>query len=155
MTLSLLRKSALALVAVAGLAATPALANGWSVDSEVIYADDGFGQPQQRHLRPLPPRYVEPQPYVQQDWQQDDEFMSPRQISRMLRHQGYGQVAEISLRGDEYRVVALRRNGAVVKLNIDAESGEILSVRRVGWAPRHDMRQGSGLTIEFGWDSRR
>ena len=76
----------------------------------------------------------------------------------MLRNQGYVQVTEISLRGDQYRVIAVRRNGAIVKLRLDAYEGNILSVRRVGWAPRRDFHPRRqikpGLTIEFGFDSR-
>ncbi len=149
MTLSLLRKSALAFVAIAGLASTPVLATGYDNDSEVIYADEGFNVVREQHARPLPPRHVEPQ------WHQEDEYLSPRRISRMLRQQGYARVAEISLRGDVYRVIAIRRNGALVRLKIDAGSGYILSSRRIGWAPRYHIRNEPGFTIQFGWDSRR
>ena len=149
MTLSFMRNTALALAAVIGLAATPSLAGSYDAEPEVIYSDDGYGLVRDMPVRPLPPRHAEP------EWQEENDFISPRQISNILRRQGYAQIAEISQRGDLYRVIAVRRNGALVKLKIDAFDGNILSARRVGWAPRHDMRQGSGLTIEFGWDSRR
>jgi uncharacterized membrane protein YkoI len=153
MTLSLIRKSMIALVAVAGLAATPALAGGHADDTGMIYADPDF-----RDAREFPRRPPHP-PVVQHDWDEDENFISPRKISRMLRHQGYVQVTEISLRGDQYRVIAIRRNGAIVKLRVDAYDGNVLSVRRVGWAQRRDFRPHrsteSGLTIEFGFDSRR
>ena len=146
MTLSLLRKSALALVAFAGIAATPAFAGGFSVDTEVIYADQDYSPVPPR---PMPPQFVEPQ------WQSDVDFLSPRQVSRLLRHQGYGQVTDISMRGDQYRVIAIRNNGALVQLLVDAETGDVLSARRVGWAPRHERPARPGVSIEFGWDSNR
>lgn len=142
-----MRKTALSLIAVASLLATPSLAGGYGTDPEVIYGDDGYGLVREMPVRPLPPRHVEP------DWQQEGDFISPRQISRMLRRQGYAHIAEISQRGDVYRVIAVRRNGALVKLRIDAFDGNILSARRVGWAPRHPQRDRSGFTIEFGLNS--
>lgn len=148
MTTSFLRNTALALIAVAGLSASPAFAGGFVSDEDVIYADRVEGGVREDH-RPAPPREFD------HDWvRYQDDFLSPRQVSRIIRGQGYGRVTQISLRGDVYRVVAVRPNGAVVKLSVDAETGDVLSARRVGWEPRHH-REGSGLTIEFGWDNRR
>jgi hypothetical protein len=153
MTLSLIRKSMLALVAISGLAVSPALAGGYQGENGVIYANEDF-----RDVREFPRRPPHP-PVIEHDWDQDQDFISPRQISRMLRHQGYVQVTEISLRGDQYRVIAVRRNGAIVKLRLDAYEGNILSVRRVGWVQRREFHKPRhiepGLTIEFGFDSRR
>ena len=129
MTLSLIRKSMLALVAISGLAAAPALAGGYHDENGVIYAEQDY-----RDVREFPRRPPQP-PVVQHHWDQDEDFISPRQISRMLRRQGYVQVTDISLRGDQYRVTAVRRNGAIVRLRVDAYEGNVLSVRRVGWAP--------------------
>ena len=152
MTLSLIRKSMLALVAISGLAATPALAGEARDENGVIYADQDY-----REVREFPRRPPHP-PVVEHDWDQDQDFISPRQISRMLRHQGYVRITEISLRGDQYRVIAVRRNGAIVKLRLDAYEGNVLSVRNVGWVQRRDFRPHRqiepGLTIEFGFDSR-
>jgi uncharacterized membrane protein YkoI len=153
MTLSLIRKSMIALVAVSGLAAAPALAGGYDEANGVIYADQDY-QP----VREFPRRPPQP-PVVEHDWDQDQDIISPRQISRMLRHQGYVQVTEISLRGDQYRVIAVRRNGAIVKLRLDAYEGNVLSVRNVGWVQRRDFHprrhMEPGFSIEFGFDSRR
>ncbi len=148
MSLSLVRKAAFALVAVSGLASAPSFAGSYGGDAEVFYHDDGFGVVREMPVRPIPPRRLSPQ------WEQADEFLSPRRIVRMLRQQGYAQVAEIDLRGDYYRVIAVRRNGALVKLKIDAFEGDILSARRIGWAPRHSPRDRSGFSIEFGLDTR-
>ena len=153
MTLSLIRKSMIALVAMSALAAVPAFAGGHSDDTGMIYADPDFQDVREFPRRPPPP------PVVEHDWDQDQDFISPRQISRILRNQGYVRVTEISLRGDQYRVTAVRRNGAIVRLRVDAFEGNVLSVRRVGWVQRQDFRQHRriepGLTIEFGFDSRR
>ncbi len=153
MTLSLFRKSMIALVAISGLAAVPALANGYPDEDGVIIADPDFQQVREFPRRPPPP------PVIEHDWDQDEDFISPRQISRILRNQGYVQVTEISLRGDQYRVTAVRRNGAIVRLRVDAYEGNVLSVRRVGWVQRQEFHGRRhiepGLTIEFGFDSRR
>jgi uncharacterized membrane protein YkoI len=153
MTLSLIRKSMIALVAISGLAAAPALAGGFDDANGVIYADQDYQQ-----VREFPRRPPEP-PVMDQNWNQDEDFISPRQISRMLRHQGYVQVTEISLRGDQYRVIAVRRDGAIVRLRLDAYEGNVLSARNVGWAGRRDFHprrpMEPGFSIEFGFDSRR
>jgi hypothetical protein len=153
MSLSLIRKSIFALAAVSGLAAAPAFAGGYELEDGVIYAG------QENQLDHQFPRRPPQPPVFEQDWNQDEDFISPRQITRMLRRQGYVQVTEISQRGDQYRVIAIRNNGAIVKLRLDAFDGNVLSVRRVGWVQREDFHPRRhiepGLTIEFGFDSRR
>ncbi len=155
---SVLRRSAPAIVAVAALgAAAPAFAGGYN-DPQVIFADD-YGQngvtvPQRRHRPEVLPDF---QP---QDLQQDYGLLSPRDIVRQLRRQGYGKVQEISQRGADYRVIAIRNNGALVRLMVDGETGEILSERRVGWVrnsqirePNYPVRQHPrpGFSIQFGF----
>ncbi len=144
---SLLRQSAAALVTITMFgAASPALAGGYQ-DPQVIYAENGDD-------------YSAPQRYYEQDEQQDEySLLSPREILSGLRHQGYGSVREISLRGDEYRVVAVRNNGAVVRLKIDGQSGDILSERRIGWVRNTGYQnhvrpyRNQGLTIQFGYSA--
>ncbi len=145
-----LRKIALLTVALSALAcATPSLAGGGYGDPDVIYADQFDGRPQ----------YDDPRPHVRQmPVIEDYDVIPARQITRLLRRQGYGQLQEISLRGDTYRVVAIRNNGALVKLRVDAYSGEVLSAKRIGWvsAPVRPMPRRHaepGVTIEFGWGS--
>ena len=153
MTISLIRKSMLALVAISGLAAAPALAGGYQDESGVIYADQDYRQVGEFPRRPPHP------PVIEHEWNQDQDFISPRQISRMLRRQGYVQVTDISLRGDQYRVTAVRHNGAIVRLRVDAYEGNVLSVRRVGWANGHGFRPHRpiepGFSIEFGFGTSR
>ena len=148
---SLLRQSAAALVTIAMFgAASPALAGGYQ-DPQVIYADDGddYSAPQQDYQ----------QDYQQEEQQDEYSLISPRKILSGLRHQGYGAVQEISLRGDEYRVVAVRHNGAVVRLKIDGQSGDILSECRIGWVRNTGYQKhvrpyrNQGLTIQFGYST--
>ena len=147
MLTSLLRQSATAIVAITMFgAASPAFAGGYQ-DPQVIYAENGDD-------------YSAPQQDYQQDEQQDEySLLSPREILSGLRHQGYGRVQEISLRGDQYRVVAIRHNGAVVRLKIDGQSGEILSECRIGWVRNTGYQnhvrpyRNQGLTIQFGYST--
>jgi hypothetical protein len=147
------RKTVLALGALATLAAaSPSLAGGY-IDADVIYAE-GYDNPEFRgddHRRPI----IRHLPPVVEDY----DVLPARQIVRQLRRQGYGNVQQIALRGDTYRVVAVRNNGALVKLRVDAYSGEILSATRVGWVsdrvrPLPRRHTDPGVTIEFGWGSR-
>lgn len=146
-----LRNAILGLGAVAAVVtASPSLAGGFNAQDEVIYADELIRNDWREH-----------RPEVRQHprWVEEQEYLSARQISRQLRRSGYGSVREIALRGDQYRVVAVRNNGALVRLRLDAYSGEILSVRRIGWvgstvrpAPHYRERD-PGYSIQFGWSS--
>lgn len=145
-----LRNAILGLGAFAALAtATPSVAGGYLGEDEVIYAGEswrGDWREGRRHVRPAP---------VYEDF----DLIPARQITRQLRRAGYGTVREIALRGDQYRVVAVRNNGALVKLRVDAYSGEILSVRRIGWVGSsvrpvpHFRDREPGYSIQFGWSS--
>ena len=143
---SFMRNSVFALAAVAGLAAAMPSANARDFgEPDVIFAEEG------RSFRGDVIRHHEVR-----------GILSEREIARYLRHQGYRDIREIDLRGDRYRVIAVRRNGAVVKLRVSARSGDILSEMRIGWVhgrpiddrfpvrprPHHDR---GGVTIEFGW----
>ena len=155
MSTSALHRSALVIFAVAAMgAAVPAFAGGYN-DPQVIFAEDlgqgGAAIPQRQHR-------VEVLPNLREDY----GLLSQRDIVRQLRRQGYGKVQEISLRGSEYRVVAIRNNGALVRLMVDGETGEILSERRVGWVRNSQVREPlypvaprprprSGFSIQFGF----
>ncbi len=145
-----LRKLALVTVTLSALAgATPAVAGGYD-DEDVIFADQQEGFVEYDRHRPQ----VRPQHVIE-----DYDVIPARRIVRQLRRQGYGQVQEISLRGDTYRIMAVRNNGAYFKLRVDAYSGEILTAKRVGWVgspvrPYPRRNSDSGVTIEFGWGSR-
>ena len=144
-----LRNAALAAAAFAALgAAAPAVAGGYD-EPGIVYADQYDGQFIGRH-RPQ----VRQMPVIE-----DYDVIPARKIVRQLRRQGYGNIQEIALRGDTYRVMAVRNNGAMVKLRVDAYTGEILTIKRIGWVsapvrplPRHAIEP--GVTIEFGWGNR-
>lgn len=144
---SFMRNSVFAIAAVAGISAAIPAANARDFgDPDVIYID--------REMRGIHGEMRRPY----------RDILSEREIVRVLRDYGYRDIREISLRGDRYRVIAVRRNGAVVKLRVSAFSGNILSEVRVGWVryrpmedryprpPRPHRHDGSGFSIEFGWD---
>lgn len=62
-----------------------------------------------------------------------NEGVTFEDIGSMLTADGYGQVLSIRRAGDVWNVVAVRNNGAIHKLSISAESGEILERRKSGW----------------------
>ena len=149
---AMVRKTAIAFAAATTLfTAAPAFAGGWG-EPEVIVTEDGviIGGRNTRN-----PHYEGGNRY---------DILSQRQIIRSLRHQGYAEVREIGFRHDIYRVIAVRHNGAVVKLKVSALNGQVLSERRIGWvrsapvriyeqpAPRYRHAE-PGVSIEFGWSS--
>ncbi len=148
---TLIRKSAIALAAgTLLLAVAPANAGG-SDEPRVIMSEDGVIIDVRDTRRPV----------YDEDYRH--EVLSQRQIVRALRHQGYPEVREIGFGHNAYRVVAIRHNGAVVRLKVSARDGRILSERRIGWvrsapariyerpAPRRHIEP--GVSIEFGWSS--
>lgn len=150
-TIKSLRRAVLGLGAVAAIVtASPSIAGGYNALDEVIYADE-LVRNDWRESRPVVRQHPR--------WVEEEEYLSARQIARQLRRSGYGSVREIALHGDQYRVMAVRNNGALVRLRLDAYSGEILSVRRIGWVggsvspvPRHRDYE-PGYSIQFGWSS--
>ncbi|MBL4646127.1 MAG: hypothetical protein JKY99_06695 [Rhizobiales bacterium] len=64
------------------------------------------------------PRYYVPQ--------YQHEVMSRRQIRRALRHRGFHDFHKIKRKGNRYVVVAENRRGRLLRLKIDAYSGQIL-----------------------------
>lgn len=57
--------------------------------------------------------------------------LSPREVRRVLRHQGYEDIDVRDARGRVYVVIATGRRGAPVKLVVDAFSGEVLERERL------------------------
>jgi hypothetical protein len=147
---TMFRKTAIAFAAATTLfAAVPAIAGNWG-EPEVIVTEDGVIVDGRNTRHDV----------YQDEYYQD--VLSQHQIIRALRHQGYSQVREIGLRHDIYRVVAIRHNGAVVKLKVSALDGHILSERRIGWVRSAPLRQHEtpryrhaepGVSIQFGWSS--
>lgn len=148
---SIIRKSVIAFAAASTLfVAAPAVAGGWD-EPELLVTEQGVFIDGRNTRRD---RYEEV----------NQRFLSQHQIVRSLRHQGYAEVREIDFRHDTYRVVAIRHNGAVVKLKVSAHNGRVISERRIGWvrsapvrgydhpAPRRHHAQ-PGFSIEFGFSN--
>ncbi|KQT54461.1 hypothetical protein ASG43_02350 [Aureimonas sp. Leaf454] len=79
----------------------------------------------------------------------DDDIMPERRLVRRLMRQGFVEIEDIDLRRDRYIVRAVRPNGALVRLAVDAYDGEILARERIGWVrdraprgPRADYGRG-------------
>jgi uncharacterized membrane protein YkoI len=78
-----------------------------------------------------------------------DDVLPERRIIRMLSRQGFVSVDDIRLRRGRYIVEAVRPNGALVRLAIDAYDGEILSRERIGWS-RGRPGRGDGVEFDLG-----
>ena len=64
----------------------------------------------------------------------DRDILSERAVVRRLVRQGFVSIEDIRLRRGRYIVEAIRPNGALVRLSVDAYDGEILSRDRIGWS---------------------
>ncbi|WP_152048079.1 PepSY domain-containing protein [Aureimonas psammosilenae] len=83
-----------------------------------------------------------------------DDRLSERQIARTVMRQGYVRIDDIDLRRDRYIVRAVRPNGALVRLALDAYDGEVLAREQIGWVndgrrPGRDDRRRPTNGIEF------
>ncbi|BDA83486.1 hypothetical protein Sa4125_10280 [Aureimonas sp. SA4125] len=86
-----------------------------------------------------------------------DDVIPERRIIRMLSRQGFVSVDDIRLRRGRYIVEAVRPNGALVRLSVDAYDGDILSRERIGWSrdggPRHPGRDRDRIEFDLGGPS--
>jgi hypothetical protein len=96
----------------------------------------------------------------------DDDILSKHHIARLLYQHGYTQIRDIYLRFETYDIVAIRSNGAVIKLQVSAMNGDIFSQNRIDWVRarpvtsyhrpvsfyKHNEKE---LIIEFNWSSGR
>ena len=57
--------------------------------------------------------------------------LSPREVRRILRHEGFREIRFIDRRGSVYRARAENRRGRDVIVTVSARSGAILEVERV------------------------
>jgi hypothetical protein len=92
------------------------------------------------------------------------DVIPERRIVRRLIRDGYVSVEDIDLRRDRYVVRAIRRNGAVVRLAIDAYDGDIIARERIGWerdrgrdygrdrhqGRHHDRYSGAAFELDLG-----
>ncbi|WP_157944690.1 hypothetical protein [Mangrovicella endophytica] len=70
----------------------------------------------------------------------DDDMLSERQVVRRLMREGFVSVDDIERRRDRYIVRAVRRNGALMRLAIDAYDGNVIARERIGWRSGYGRR---------------
>jgi uncharacterized membrane protein YkoI len=61
------------------------------------------------------------------------DVLPERRIARILRRSGFVDIRDIRLRRDRYVATAVRPNGAVIRVALDARDGDILGSERIGW----------------------
>ncbi|WP_188907317.1 hypothetical protein [Aureimonas endophytica] len=89
-------------------------------------------------------------------WDEDDDALTERQIARRVMREGFVRIVDIDRRRDRYIVTAVRPNGALVRLALDAYDGEVIARERIGWAAgdrgpdRFDRRPANGITFDLG-----
>lgn len=71
-------------------------------------------------------------------WGRHRELLPERAVARIVYREGFVAIEDIRLRRDRYHVEAVRPNGAVFRLALDARNGRILHTERVGWARGRD-----------------
>ena len=57
--------------------------------------------------------------------------LSPQQVRRILRHEGFRQIRYVDRRGSIYRAYAENRRGRDVRVTVSARTGQILDVERL------------------------
>lgn len=72
-------------------------------------------------------------------WERDDR-LSERRIARQVYRSGFTEIEDIRLRRDRYIVTAVRPNGGVFRLVLDAYDGTLLDRERLGWSNGADRR---------------
>ena len=72
------------------------------------------------------------------DWHEvhSSRWLSPRQIRRILREEGFSHIEILGRNGRVYRARAEDYRGRTVIVKVSARSGEIISVKRLG-RPHH------------------
>ncbi len=103
--------------------ALPAQANGFYFGFQGnnggigIYTHDYGYKPNWRHKRHAPRYYVP---------QYQHHALTRKQIRRSLRQRGFRDFHKIKRKGSRYVVVAENRRGRLLRLRVDAYSGQIL-----------------------------
>lgn len=87
------------------------------------------------------------------DGRDRDGVIPEHRVIRLVLRQGFVSIADIRLRRDRYVVRAVRPNGALEQLSIDAFNGDILGRHRIGWGDYggdRDWRGHAGSEFRFG-----
>lgn len=76
-------------------------------------------------------------------------------VERIVHGEGYAEISGIDLDRGLYRVEAVRSNGAVFLLTLDAQDGALVATERRGWArashegPRPHRHPGTEFRFDF------
>ncbi|MFK8034491.1 MAG: hypothetical protein AB8B94_10140 [Hyphomicrobiales bacterium] len=115
----MIKKSIIAATALtmATFATAPAQADGFYFG---FYGNNGgFGIHSDRHT----PRYHKPRAV--------HRALSRKQVRRSLRHRGFHDFRRVERRGNRFVVVAENRRGRLIRLRVNAYTGEIERRRRL------------------------
>lgn len=89
-------------------------------------------------------------------WDDGRDALSERQVARRLIRQGFVRIEDIDRRRDRFIVRAVRPNGALIRLAVDAYDGSIIARERIGWVAgdrgfdRDRHRPASGIEFDLG-----
>ena len=124
--------TALALAtSLSAITANPAAAQGWSGGGyEIVRDHRGSGRWDRQGILP------------------------ERRIARIVYREGFAEIEEILFRRGHYVVHAVRPNGAVFRLALDAYDGSLIDRERIGWSRGYDRRNYGaprhGIEFRFG-----
>lgn len=83
-----------------------------------------------------------------------DGVLGKRAIERIVHRDGFVEIVDLELRRDRYLVEAIRPNGSVHRLALDARNGSVIRQERIGWArgpsPDDHVRR-MGMEFRFGF----
>ncbi len=80
--------------------------------------------------------------------------LGERQVERIVHGEGFVEIVELQRNRDRYDVEAVRPNGSVHRLAIDAHDGSVIRKERLGWArgpSAQDHARRTGLEFRFGF----
>lgn len=89
-------------------------------------------------------------------WDDRRGLLSEGQVARRLMRQGFVRIEDIDRRRDRYIVRAVRPNGALIRLAVDAYDGGVIARERIGWVTggrgydRDHHRPGHGVEFDLG-----
>ena len=123
------KQIAAGLVSLATLvAAAPASAGGLSISIDVAQPGHGYAPALE---------YVD-----HREWDEYRRTLSPREIRRILRREGFRNIEFLDRQGRTYTAYAETYRGRPVIVRVSARTGEVISVSRIGRGRRggHDDR---------------
>ncbi|KAB0678780.1 hypothetical protein [Aureimonas leprariae] len=90
-------------------------------------------------------------------WGRRGDMLSEGQVARRLMRQGFVRIDDVDLRRDRYIVTAIRPNGALIRLAVNAYDGDVVARERIGWVAggrggydRDYRRPATGIEFDLG-----